>query len=396
MNNAKKAVIPGLTIVIAILALSLFYQWQVAERSNAGLTQDLAQVQASLDWAFSAQQEAENLRKEAERQAAKDLGEETERRQAVEQLNVDLSEDLAQAKASLDSALGAQQAAEDLRKEMERQAEEDLEEEVERRQDAERSNEVADVQTALDTALEAQQAVEDLREEAERLRAEIAALEAKLAPLIIRAEGVTRTYIACTGSMEPTMTCLDEADLVDADDPSEITVGAIIAFEPDCQDGPGAAHRVVDVRVEDGQYYFWPQGDANGGPDGCWVPAENVWGYLVALHKNTQPENAPLREYVNAARAEHDGAVAQREAAWADYASLLAQPEYCGDTPIAQCQLPEPQYSTSVEAYALVEARTHDAERAYDVWACWLDVAGEAEYPGHIPRHCGDAVVRER
>ena len=393
MNNAKKAVIPGLTIVIAILALSLFYQWQVAERSNAGLTQDLAQVQASLDWAFSAQQEAENLRKEAERQAAKDLGEETERRQAVEQLNVDLSEDLAQAKASLDTALGAQQAAEDLRKEMERQAEEDLGEEIERRQDAERSNavltqELADVKVALDTALEAQQTVEQLREEAERLRAEIAALEARLAPLILQADSVTRTNIACSGSMEPTMTCLDEADWVEVADPSEITVGAIIAFAPDCQEGLSAAHRVVDVKVEDGQYYFWPQGDANGGPDGCWVPAENVWGYLVAIHHNTRPENAPLRDYVNAASARHREAAAERDAAWVDYADLLAQPEYCGDTPIEECSLPEPQYSVFQEVFALLVEHGQAADRAYEIWECWLEVVGESEYPGHIPRLC--------
>ena len=136
-----------------------------------------------------------------------------------------------------------------------------------------------------------------LQDQANELETDIAALHEERAPLIIQA-GTGRFF--CTASMEPSVTCLDSATWLYNFRPQDVVVGATIYFQPNCREQDeqkpiGAAHRVIDVKLENGTYYYWPQGDGNPEPDGCWVPHTDVERYIIALHKNTVPENAELR-----------------------------------------------------------------------------------------------------
>ena len=130
--------------------------------------------------------------------------------------------------------------------------------------------------------------VDQLRAEANTLEEKVAALRASIseltdqrAPLIV--ESSTRGF-SCTGSMEPKITCLDTATWLVNYAPEDIVVGTIISFEPieECAlESDSVAHRVMNIKHEDGAFYFWPQGDANDEADGCWIPEENVDSYII-------------------------------------------------------------------------------------------------------------------
>ena len=140
---------------------------------------------------------------------------------------------------------------------------------------------------------------------AAELRNKIAELEERLKPLVLASGGSRITGVACTGSMEPVLTCLDKVTLLPRRyfQPEDVVVGVTIYFSPDCWGVErGALHRVADVRVTDGgEYEYWPKGDGNEEPDGCWVPYSNVISYIIEIDKNAQPQNAELRDNVNAA-----------------------------------------------------------------------------------------------
>ena len=174
-----------------------------------------------------------------------------------------------------------------------------------------------------------------------------------------------RAGATCTGSMAPAITCVDEATYRTEFHPQDIVPGTIISFYPACpsDEGPGTrpvAHRVVDVKIEQGRYSYWPKGDARREPDGCWVPAEHVQRYLVAIHAGARPENTELRDAVAGARA----------------ALNVLMDRYCGIGVVADdCQL-----SSDAEYEELAAARDH--------LACWHQSALDSEYPGHIPQRC--------
>ena len=176
---------------------------------------------------------------------------------------------------------------------------------------------------------------------------------------------IMRGGFYCTGSMEPSITCLDEVSVQTEFAPEDIQEGFVIEFEPSCPTGDGlehrgASHRAVDVKVEDGKHYYWPKGDANREADGCWIPAADVTGYVVGVHQNARPENQPLRTEVNQAKVALHG--------------LLDR--YCSiDVKVDDCQLG----STAEHDEIMVAADTFD---------CWYRVAQESEYPGHIPYRC--------
>ncbi|MBF8267403.1 MAG: hypothetical protein HW388_911, partial [Dehalococcoidia bacterium] len=151
------------------------------------------------------------------------------------------------------------------------------------------------------------------------LQNEIAQLEAQRKPLIVESY---RGGFKCTGSMEPKITCLDEVTWLANFKPQDIVIGAVIAFTPTAEcylSSSGVAHRVIGIKVEAGIYYYWPKGDANPTPDGCWIPQANVRGYIIELHKDVRPENQALRDMVNSARAALDQAEAAYDQADQDY-----------------------------------------------------------------------------
>lgn len=231
--------------------------------------------------------------------------------------------------------------------------------------------------------------VQTLEAQAGNLRTEITQLEERRKPLILARERTSG--FRCTGSMEPKLTCLDTATWMYDFEPEEIVVGATISFQSracwsDRPSGRRTAHRVMDIRVTDGVHYYWPQGDANRGPDGCWVPHTAVNGYIIEIHKNTRPENATLRKNVNAASAALDAArdtwVAARDA----YRHLRER-NGCHPTD-GVCYASGAAFDELYGAWELTNSTRDSYRQARDYHDCWIRNARESEYPGHIPYAC--------
>ena len=237
------------------------------------------------------------------------------------------------------------------------------------------------------------------------LEERIAALETELKPLVLGVNSRRRNSFLCTGSMEPAITCLDGATWVTPADPADIVVGTTISFDPDCTEGQvnwrSTAHRVTAIKVVNGVTYYWPKGDANEFADGCWVPYSDVHGYIVELHKGAHPENAFLRDQVNASRVALDEAEAVAneaeelmDTAGGDYDALLA--ELCGEgVGLDSCQLSTAGYVLAIAAYGRFQAAVEQYRAAsdvynaaYDRWDCWYLSAQRSEGPGHIPHEC--------
>ncbi len=224
--------------------------------------------------------------------------------------------------------------------------------------------------------------LEDLYGGVEALREEIAELEAKRRPLIL---AVDTDSFACTGSMEPKITCLDEATWLENPKPEEIVVGTVITFYPDCltdevvEDAAGTAHRVMDIKVENGVYSYWPKGDANEEPDGCWVPFDHVQGYIIEIHKDVRPENAVLRDFVNDASAKEREARDAFLEARADYFAIIER--YCGvGVNPGDCLLASPEYEIAIAAHRVQEDAFEEWERWSEYHSCALDSARNAWY----------------
>lgn len=164
---------------------------------------------------------------------------------------------------------------------------------------------------------------------------------------------------ACTGSMEPTITCMDTALWLDNYDPNDIVVGAVISFNPDqsCNlRGSGrTAHRVIEIRSA--PLAFKTKGDANDEDDECWIAPGQVNGYITAIYKGTVLENAVLMLTVGTSK------VVYREAEQ-EYEAYVAR--YC------------PNYECSSRGTYQKATRLYNEVIALEeTYLCWLDVARE-------------------
>lgn len=118
---------------------------------------------------------------------------------------------------------------------------------------------------------------------------EIEALIEEREPLIPE---LYTSEIVCTGSMDPLVTCLDQPTFLANFNVSDIVEGVVISFLPieECNlRAHRVLHRVIDIKTELGQVFFLPKGDNNQTDDGCWIPAENINGYVVELSKRSDP-----------------------------------------------------------------------------------------------------------
>lgn len=182
-----------------------------------------------------------------------------------------------------------------------------------------------------------------------------------------------RSGLYCTGSMSPTITCMDEVTYLQHFNPAEISVGHVISFYPDCwdsDDGIHTVHRVIDIQVHGGTYWYWPKGDSNFEADGCWIPAANVDGVAIEVHRNVRPLNAELHSLMIAAKSE---LYAAQEAYYA------VRDRYCARE--GQCTVPH-------DVYPRVTRLRLELEEAAEVYSCWADVAKASRYAGHIPWRC--------
>ena len=224
-----------------------------------------------------------------------------------------------------------------------------------RTEQAKLEQDLEDIQYTLDS-------LSSLEKRIGELEAEIDELESRRKALLVRSEV---SEILCTGSMEPALTCLDSVTVLTNFRPEDIVVGSIISFFEDGNtDTTPILHRVLERKVENGVYYFWPQSDAADEADGYWVPEDWVEGYVTELHKNSHPENAELRNDVLAKEDEYYRAQAHYEA---------VEDEVCGDiSPGEIC------YTTDEEEDRL--GSTFDAYLL--AWCRYVDVLDRAEFAG--------------
>lgn len=200
-------------------------------------------------------------------------------------------------------------------------------------------------------------AVNDLARHAAELREEIRRLKAIREPLILEDGDLRVANSFCTGSMEPTISCLDEVIHLTDFDPEAIDVGHIIGFRG-CNSGRWTRHRVIEVKSANGNRYFRTKGDANREADSCWTQQDSVSGYVVEVRRGVRPQNAELRLLVNASRLE--------------YYNLLDR--HCGNIPASECVLPGGIFE--------------EVDNSRVTYLCWLKVAREAKYDGHIKSRC--------
>ncbi len=238
------------------------------------------------------------------------------------------------------------------------------------------------------------------------LEEQIAQLKERLKPLLAAVDRERGSWFACTGSMEPAITCLDRVWLVPPTDPQDIVVGVVINVDPHCGegdgDGRGVAHRVTGIKVRNGVHYYATKGDAVSAVDTCWVPYSDVLEYIIAVDKDVYPENAALRNGVNGAlaafRAEQvrAGAVEQRYlAAREAYFTLIEQVcgvgvsfGNCPHMTAAQEQQIRDAYDRSEDLYDDFRAASRELSAARRHWECWYRNAVRSLGPGHMPHEC--------
>ena len=207
--------------------------------------------------------------------------------------------------------------------------------------------------------------LERVKEERDELNEEIERLKEMRQPLLLDAE---TSGFACTGSMEPKITCLDSAEFLNNFKPEDIVVGTIISFTepPECNpsgDDSYISHRVIEVKVENGKYYFKTKGDANEHADECWIPEDLVDSYMIGLEKNTHPENESLRSKVNNAK----DAMLEAEAIYYD-----THLKYCRVPVGNPCPASDSQFQELMRLYDIWGTRIDD-------YNCWLENAGRRQ-----------------
>ena len=184
--------------------------------------------------------------------------------------------------------------------------------------------------------------------------------------ILIFTKPVHVSSLACTGSMEPTLTCLDEITEVKSFDTSDIVVDTVVSFSPpaECGFSPGARsilHRVVSVKKDDDNSLYQTQGDNNYAPDPCWIPFDNITGAVTVVHKNVNSQNAEMRDSVNAAASGYDAA---RTSYYREYTRA------CGFSPGVErtCYLYGSTYARVLKLHGELESW-----RMY--YDCWLGKA---------------------
>ena len=238
-----------------------------------------------------------------------------------------------------------------------------------------------------------------LYSEVEALRSEIASLQEQRWPLLLRTK---RDGLACTGSMEPKLTCLDEVTILRNYAPRDITVGTIVVFqgEQECAQWHHLGwsfgqelrtcvqyHRpqIIHHFLEIGSHSYLIKGDSNRESDG-WIAVDDVLGYVIQVHRNVHPENTTLRNAINAAKARLDATEQALEVAEARYEARTN--EYCGVN--VGCRVYYYDESDPIYiAFQQYEQAYMHFKNAFDTYGCWYKNAEDSLYPGHIPRSCG-------
>ena len=96
---------------------------------------------------------------------------------------------------------------------------------------------------------------------------------------------LTPHRIACTSSMFPAITCMDEVWINEEFRPAELSEGDVIAFHTGSWSGSGTLHRIIAVFSNNtGRYSYLTKGDNNPVADGR-IPMERVIGVVERIAK---------------------------------------------------------------------------------------------------------------
>ena len=91
------------------------------------------------------------------------------------------------------------------------------------------------------------------------------------------------SWVIRGSSMEPTFGENDVVLVVEVD-PAELKVGDIIVFDhPTRPDFPTMAHRIVEVRVQNGEYDFMTKGDHLSERDQHWLSEDKIHGLVIGV-----------------------------------------------------------------------------------------------------------------
>lgn len=108
--------------------------------------------------------------------------------------------------------------------------------------------------------------------------------------------------ILCTGSMDPTITCLDSVYVITNPTVESINLGSVIFFDTAGTECSflikTILHRVIAMKYGEKGIEYRTKGDHNTTPDECWIPFENVWGIVVKVEKGASPEGQVLLEQI--------------------------------------------------------------------------------------------------
>ena len=148
---------------------------------------------------------------------------------------------------------------------------------------------------------------------------------------------LTLTF-ACTGSMEPAITCLDTGTADSDYGPEDISIGVVVSIDlsqDGCSiSGSNILHRVSDLRGSDESLEVRTKGDANRQDDGCWVPYSRINSILIEVHKgaNSTPENVSARNRRTEAKAELDRVRAELDRMKTELDRARSQADSAGQT----------------------------------------------------------------
>jgi signal peptidase I len=142
--------------------------------------------------------------------------------------------------------------------------------------------------------------VETLRHQRQSLLDSISALHQQRTALI---PATSEGGFVCSGSMDPTITCMDRATWLDNPRPEEVVVGGVISFQAPsgCRfkdTSRSIAHRVTSVTTQAGEYQFRTKGVNNAVDDSCWIPFANVNGLMLGLDKGSNAQMQALSHQV--------------------------------------------------------------------------------------------------
>ena len=218
------------------------------------------------------------------------------------------------------------------------------------------TTDLASTRLRLDTSVSQ---ADQLRTQLAQSQAQAQILQISNATLTARVRGLeaqqAQYYVssfACTGSMEPYITCADDAVFKSVIVPSNIQVGTVISFAipPTCRFGDSLirAHRVLGIMLGNGGFQYQTKGDNLPSPDPCLIPFNYVKGVLALLRKNTHPESViDTSEYklaqskLNTLSVQSDLALQRYNGADALYNGTYTQ--LCGKV-VGTCYLPTTSY----------------------------------------------------